>query len=74
MTRIAKLAVVLGLAATAAACGPAIVADPSGRLIHTGLAGDGDCVSRTVSGYDREIGYEVPVTQRFCGGRTVIAQ
>ncbi len=38
-----------------------------------GLASDGDCVSRTVSVYDRDLGQDVPVTQRFCGGRTFIA-
>jgi len=73
MHRIAKFAIALGLAATAAACGPTIVADPSGRLVNTGVVQDGDCLSRTVMVYDRELGYERAVTRRFCGGRTFIA-
>jgi len=74
MNRIAKFIVGLGLASAAAACGPTVVADPSGRLINTGLVQEGDCLTRTVMVYDREVGYERPVEQRFCGGRARIAR
>jgi hypothetical protein len=74
MNRIAKFAIALALAGAAAACGPTVVADPSGRLVNTGLVQEGDCLTRTVMIYDRELGYERPVTQRFCGGRAHVAQ
>jgi hypothetical protein len=74
MNRIAKFIVGLGLASAAAACGPTVVADPNGRLINTGLVQDGDCLTRTVMVYDRELGYERAVQQQFCGGRPRIAR
>ena len=74
MTTIAKIIAGIAFAATAAACTPTVVADPDGRLINTGLVQEGDCLTRTVMVYDREIGYERPVEQRFCGGRARIAR
>lgn len=74
MSNIAKIIAGIAFAATAAACTPTVVADPDGRLINTGLVQEGDCLTRTVMVYDREIGYERPVEQRFCGGRARIAR
>ncbi|WID96477.1 hypothetical protein QO058_27800 [Bosea vestrisii] len=74
MNRIAKFTIALGLAAAAAACGPTIVAAPDGTLVNTGVVQDGDCLTRTVMVYDRELGYERAMEQRFCGGRARIAR
>jgi hypothetical protein len=74
MKHIAKFVAGLGFAAAAAACTPTVVADPDGRLINTGLVQEGDCLTRTVMVYDRELGYERAVEQRFCGGRARIAR
>jgi hypothetical protein len=74
MNRFAKFMIGLGFAAAVAACGPTVVADPNGRLINTGLVQDGDCLTRTVMVYDRELGYERAVEQQFCGGRPRIAR
>ena len=74
MDRIVKLIAGLGFAAAAAACTPTVVADPDGRLINTGLVQEGDCLTRTVMVFDRELGYERAVEQRFCGGRARIAR
>jgi len=74
MNPIAKIIAGIAFAATAAACTPTVVADPNGRLINTGLVQDGDCLTRTVMVYDRELGYERAVEQQFCGGRPRIAR
>lgn len=69
MSFISRILAVLALAGAAAGCKTVVAEAPA-----LGLASDGACVYRTVSIYDRERGYEVPVMQRFCGGRLQIAR
>lgn len=69
-----KILVAVLLAGAAAGCKTVAKTEPGGDFVSTGLASDGACVYRTVSVFDRELGYEVPVTQRFCGGRLQIAR
>ncbi|MGU3496147.1 hypothetical protein ACLBXM_19065 [Xanthobacteraceae bacterium A53D] len=67
--RFAALALVAG---TLAGC--SVTAEgPGPAAFDTGLSSDGACVSRTVRVFDPAVGYEIPTTQRFCGGQPRIA-